>query len=253
MYNIIERTDGRTEASTSVTPEPQARAERAHPPIGERLRAERQRRGIGLRDLAERVALSPSLISQVETGRARPSVATLYAVAGELGISIDDLLFPNGLPGDAGSDSDASPESAVSTAGMPADPAGRFVQRAGTRKRIRLASGVTWERLTPHSEPDTEFLFVTYEVGGASSPEHAFQRHGGHEWGYVLSGRLRVTIGFDDYELGPGDAVSLESSTPHRLANHGPEPVHAIWFVAGRNRPERPMTGGRGEERDPHA
>ncbi|HET7727625.1 MAG TPA: XRE family transcriptional regulator [Candidatus Limnocylindrales bacterium] len=236
-----------------MTPEPQPRAERSHPPIGERLRAERQRRGIGLRDLAERVSLSPSLISQVETGRARPSVATLYAVAGELGISIDDLLFPNGLPGDVASGSQADIDGGVNLASAPGGPAERFVQRAGTRKRIRLASGVTWERLTPHSEPDTEFLFVTYEVGGASSPEHAFQRHGGHEWGYVLSGRLRVTIGFDEYELGPGDAVSLESSTPHRLANAGAEPVHAIWFVAGRNRPEHAATGGRGEERDPHA
>lgn len=235
-----------------MTPEPQPRPERSHPPIGERLRAERQRRGIGLRDLAERVSLSPSLISQVETGRARPSVATLYAVAGELGISIDDLLFPNGLPGDASADGEAAPDGGATRMGAPAGPVDRFVQRAGTRKRIRLASGVTWERLTPHSEPDTEFLFVTYEVGGASSPEHAFQRHGGHEWGYVLSGRLHVTIGFDEYELGPGDAVSLDSSTPHRLANDGPEPVRAIWFVAGRNRPEPPAAGGRGEEQDPH-
>lgn len=231
----------------------QLRSPRSHPPIGERLRAERQLRGLSLRELAERLGLSASLISQIETGRARPSVATLYAVAGELGISIDDLLFPNGLPGEAGSDNDAGREGGATRAGAPAGPADRFVQRAGSRKRIRLASGVTWERLTPHSEPDTEFLFVTYEVGGASSPEHAFQRHGGHEWGYVLSGRLLVTIGFDEYELGPGDAVSLDSSTPHRLANAGTEPVHAIWFVAGRNRLEPPVTGGREEGRDPHA
>jgi quercetin dioxygenase-like cupin family protein len=109
------------------------------------------------------------------------------------------------------------------------------VQRARSRKRIRLASGVVWERLTTGSETGSEFLYVTYEVGGASSPEHEFQRHGGHEWGFVLSGRLRVTIGFDDYDLGPGDSVSIESSTPHRLYNDGDQPVHAIWFVLGRH------------------
>jgi mannose-6-phosphate isomerase-like protein (cupin superfamily) len=109
------------------------------------------------------------------------------------------------------------------------------VQRSADRKRIRLASGVIWERLTTDSDPETEFLYVTYEVGGASSPEHEFQRHGGREWGFVVSGTLNVTIGFDDYRLEPGDSISISSTVPHRLYNTGTEPVHAIWFVAGRN------------------
>jgi quercetin dioxygenase-like cupin family protein len=108
------------------------------------------------------------------------------------------------------------------------------VQRAATRHRIRLASGVLWERLTTLSEPGIEFLRVTYEVGGASSPPDAFQRHAGHEWGYVLSGRLEVRIGFDEYILEPGDAISINSTIPHRLATIGDEPAEAIWFVLGR-------------------
>jgi uncharacterized cupin superfamily protein len=87
------------------------------------------------------------------------------------------------------------------------------------------------------SIPNVDFLYVTYEVGGASSPEHEFQRHAGQEWGYVLEGKLGVTIGFDDYELGPGDAIAFDSTTPHRLYNAGATPVHGIWFVQGR----RPM------------
>ena len=47
-------------------------------------------------------------------------------------------------------------------------------------------------------------------------------RHMGREYGLVLSGRLRVTIGFDDeHELGPGDSIAFESSRPHRLENAG--------------------------------
>ena len=112
--------------------------------------------------------------------------------------------------------------------------ASRPVQRAATRHRIRLASGVLWERLTTHSEPGIEFLHVTYELGGASSPRDAYQRHAGHEWGYVLSGRLQVRIGFEEYILEPGDAISINSAIPHRLATIGDEPVEAIWFVLGR-------------------
>lgn len=208
------------------------RSPRAHPPVGEHLRAARQARNLSLRDLADRLGVSPSLISQIETGRARPSVSTLYAIATELSVSIDDLLFLEGDRNVAPTDPRLA-ERGLGLVGT--EPRPGPVQRASSRKRIRLASGVVWERLTTDSDPDLEFLYVTYEVGGASSPEHEFQRHGGHEWGFVLQGRLTVTIGFDDYELGPGDAVSIPSTTPHRLFNRGTEPVQAIWFVLGRH------------------
>ena len=107
-----------------------------------------------------------------------------------------------------------------------------FVGSAG--HQIRLASGVIWDRLTTTSEPGVEFLHVTYEVGGASSPEDAFQRNPGHEWGYVLSGTLQVRMGFEEYVLQAGDAISLNSTIPHRLANIGTVPVEAVWFVIGR-------------------
>lgn len=210
--------------------------------MGDRLREARQSRGLSLRALADRLGVSPSLISQVETGRAKPSVSTLYAIVNELGISLDDLLFPDARVGERNARvAAAAPEGSERIA--PGGP----VQRAVGRKVIRLASGVVWERLTTESIPNVDFMYVTYEVGGASSPEHDFQRHGGQEWGYVLSGRLGVRIAFDDYVLEPGDSITFDSSVPHRLYNDGDEPVHAIWFVLGRNQNEHgpPMPGPR--------
>jgi transcriptional regulator with XRE-family HTH domain len=203
----------------------------AYSELGDRLRAARSGRGLSLRSLADRVGVSPSLISQVERGLARPSVNTLYAMARELDVSFDELLFPDVRPASSRRPADpGSPSSAGAWSSSPARP----VQRAANRRSIRLASGVVWERLTTESLPSVDFLYVTYEVGGASSPEHEFQRHGGQEWGYVLTGRLGVTIGFDDHVLEPGDAIALDSTVPHRLYNLGDQPVHAIWFVHGR-------------------
>jgi transcriptional regulator with XRE-family HTH domain len=192
-----------------------------YPEVGERLRARRRARELSLRELADRLGVSPSLISQIERGRARPSVSTLFAIATELDASIDELLF---------NDDDRPPASSGALGTRPSP-----VQEAASRHHIRLASGVIWERLTTTSQPGVEFLFVVYEVGGASSPGDTFQSHSGYEWGYVISGVLEVTIGFDRYVLQPGDAVSLDSSVPHRLANIGDTPVHAIWFVLGRD------------------
>lgn len=186
--------------------------------VGQRLRAERESHGVSLRELARRLAISPSALSQIETGRSRPSVGTLYAIVSELGLSLDELFGSRRAAADAG----------------PAET-GSVVQRRDERKGIDLESGVRWERLTPHAERDTDFLHVVYEVGGASSRPGTHMRHMGREYGLVLSGRLRVTIGFDEeHELGPGDSIAFDSTRPHRLENAGDVPVEAIWFVVGR-------------------
>lgn len=198
--------------------------------MGDRLRHARVARGLSLRLLADRLGVSPSLISQVETGRARPSVSTLYAIAAELGISLDELLF---VDGSRAAPVPATAADAVAPVILPPDP----VQPAATRKSIRLGSGVTWERLTTASVPNIDFFFVTYEVGGASSPKDEFQRHPGQEWGYVVSGTLGVTIGFDDHVLGPGDAIAFDSTTPHRLYNLGSQEARGVWWVLGRRAP----------------
>jgi transcriptional regulator with XRE-family HTH domain len=191
--------------------------------VGQRLRAERERHGLSLREVARRLAISPSALSQIETGRSRPSVGTLYAIVSELDLSLDELFG-------------AARAGAAAGAGASAEGGAVLVQRRGARKALELESGVRWERLTPTAEPDADFLHVVYEVGGASSRPGTHMRHMGREYGLVLSGHLRVTIGFDEeqHDLGPGDSIAFESSRPHRLENAGDEPVEAIWFVVGR-------------------
>jgi transcriptional regulator with XRE-family HTH domain len=196
--------------------------------VGQRLRAEREARGVSLRELARRLAISPSALSQIETGRSRPSVGTLYAIVSELDMSLDELF------GSSRAAAGASSESRPARGGR-ADEAPNLVQRRDERKGLDLESGVRWERLTPTPEHDADFLYVVYEVGGASSRPGTHIRHTGREYGLVMSGRLRVTIGFDEvHELGPGDSIAFESSRPHRLENAGDEPVEAVWFVVGR-------------------
>jgi transcriptional regulator with XRE-family HTH domain/mannose-6-phosphate isomerase-like protein (cupin superfamily) len=224
--------------------------------VGERLRAERERRHVGLRELARRVNLSASLISQVELGRAMPSVSTLYAIVQELDISLDDLFVAaedpeagTGPESVAGAQEHEGPR--TSAPGAPvavietedlSGPPGPVI-RAGDRPAMRLGSGVTWERMNQGTGDDVAFLHVVYAVGGASAPGGSLVRHGGREYGHVLEGRLGVTVGFETYELRPGDAVAFDSTTPHRLFNAGDAPARAVWFVVGDE--ERPLGGGR--------
>jgi transcriptional regulator with XRE-family HTH domain len=191
--------------------------------LGARLREERDRAGLSLRELARRLEVSPSLVSQIETGKTQPSVRTLYAIVNELGVSLDDVF--------------ARENGGVRTSRGRSKrrPGGDPVQRAHDRSVIDLGSGVHWERLTTWNDRDVDFLYAIYEPGGASSPDESLVRHNGREFGIVVSGSLGVTVGFDEYVLEPGDSISFDSSVPHRLHNDGDEVVNAIWVVLGRH------------------
>jgi quercetin dioxygenase-like cupin family protein len=79
-----------------------------------------------------------------------------------------------------------------------------------------------------------EFLTIVYPPGASSCDEDSLMRHSGKEYGYVTGGRLGVRIGFEEYELQPGMAISFDSSAPHRLWAIGDQPAEAIWVVVGR-------------------
>src|SRR5438874_12271149 len=95
--------------------------------IGARLRAERERLGIALRELARRVGVSPSLVSQIELDRVNPSVSTLWALVTELGLTMSDVF------GDAAQQAAPAVRSSQGVEGLVASP--------GTRRVINLASG----------------------------------------------------------------------------------------------------------------
>ena len=192
--------------------------------LGGNLRRARLERGLSLRALARQLDVSPSLVSQIETGRNQPSVRTLYAMVSQLGVSLDDVFQLVDEEGEAPAASDNG-----GAAGN------RFVQRAGERSAIDLETGVRWERLTTHDVPGVEFLYVVYPPGSESSPADALVRHGGRELGYVCTGELGVTLGFEQHVLGPGDSISFDSTIPHRLHNDGDEVVTAVWIVLGRH------------------
>ncbi len=201
--------------------------------VGSLIRRERLKLGLSLRELARRVGVSASMLSQVETDRTRPSVSTIYAIASELGLSIDALL----------SEEETAVVSAAAAAGTrvrrgAAPPAaaelGCQLVRPEDRRKLELDSGVTWELLSDLLPHLVDFMFVTYEPGGRSSSSGKMMRHTGTEFAFLLRGRLKIQVGFDEYVLEPGDAMAFDSSEPHLLVNEGTEPAEGIWFVLGR-------------------
>jgi transcriptional regulator with XRE-family HTH domain len=194
--------------------------------IGDRLRQARTASGIGVRELSRRVGVTGSMVSQMERGAVMPSVATLYAIVRELGLSFDDLFQTTASSAAASREGEVrGPE--IASSGP--------VQRHYDRKTLLLDTGVRWELLTAHEDPHVDFLFAVYPPGSASTPEAMLTRHRGKEYGLVRSGRLGVTVGFESYELAAGDSISFDSSVPHRLWAVGDEAAEVIWFVTDRS------------------
>ncbi len=204
------------------TARPSAAKAKAPDGLGVQLRLARERTAVTVRELARRAGVSPSLVSQVERGLATPSVGTLFAIANELGLEIGDLFKFGARRG--------------RTAPGP-------VQRGNSRKAIHMASGVRWERLTAAADPEVEFLYAVYDVGSASCGEKSMLRHGGKEYGYLLSGRLGVKIGFEEYELGPGDAISSHPrlfASPPTMRTRSPDAAAGLLPVTGASRNATP-------------
>jgi transcriptional regulator with XRE-family HTH domain len=213
--------------------------------LGPRLRRVREDRGLSVRELARRISCSPSLISQIERGLSAPSVGILYALASELRTSLDFLfgvaVLTDSMTSTAHGDGHVRPEQpAADSAGHDLaghdlaghDLAGHgFVQRAGARRTIDLASGVRWERLTPGADDRVDFLEVIYEPSGHSTDTMRPLRHDGHEYGLIISGSLHASVGFETVELRPGDSIAFDSSIPHQYWNTTGADVHAIWVV----------------------
>ena len=200
------------------------------PYVGERLRAARSDRGVSIRALARDLGVSASLISQIETGKSQPSVSTLYALTTALGISVEDVFA---APSDVADPDDAGLPDVLDALGAARGSRVGPLVRPAERQVLQLDSGVTWERLgqLPHTHVD--FLLITYAPGGTSSSNGGLMRHRGAEYGFLHSGELSLTLGFDEVVLRPGDAISFESTTPHRYRNDGTEPAVGIWFVTG--------------------
>jgi transcriptional regulator with XRE-family HTH domain len=205
-------------------------AEPKVPPIGPRIRDERERRNVTIRALARVIGVSPSLLSPIETGKSQPSVSTLYSITSALGLSLTDL-FDASDPNELAAATAAS--NAVGLRYLSTDLAkgiGPHVSRHD-RELLTLESGVTWERLGQVPHHRVEFLLVTYQPGSASSSDGRLMRHSGTEYGYLISGELELVLGFDKYQLTAGDSVCFESTRPHGYSNNGELPAVGVWFV----------------------
>jgi transcriptional regulator with XRE-family HTH domain len=146
-----------------------------------RLRSLRQTLGLSLDDLAAQTNLSPSTISRVETGKRTISLDILLPLATALQVDLDSLL-------DVRNDDD------VVIRPVPSGPSDRttWMLSRPTGNTVALKM-----RIEPHDGP------VTQRV------------HPGHDWLFVIEGRVRLSLGDREIIVETGEAAEFATMTPH--------------------------------------
>ncbi|MFE9812913.1 helix-turn-helix domain-containing protein [Streptomyces sp. NPDC005227] len=198
--------------------------------LGHNIRAARKAQGMSLRELARRAGISASALSQIETGKTRASAKTAYELAQHLGVTLAELSTgvpaqPNGTGAPSSVPNHASPEADGLAAHL--SHAVEFLPRE-VQRTVSLNGGESFRVLSGASLPGANCLLLTYEPGASSPPNDEFVRHVGHEFNYLVSGRLIIEVGTERHELAPGDTLTFPATTPHRLTNPWHEKAELI-------------------------
>lgn len=164
--------------------------------VAENLRHRRKVRGMSLDNLAKASGVSRAALSQIETCKTNPTVGLLWKIAVGLGVPIAELI---GAPV-AGSVS---------------------VLRRGDAQVLRSTDGRFESR--PLAPAGTTPLVEVYELRIHARSSHRAEPHapGTHGIVVVLSGLLRMRVGDEAHNLGPGDSISFAADRAHTYENPG--------------------------------
>jgi len=206
--------------------------------LGARLREVRQKSGMSLREVSRQLRVSPSFVSQLETGKSQPSVATLYSLAQLLGFSIDDIFSLEQAAAQEQVAVTATAAISRSAMGSPADAwpqadrlARLAVMRRGDRPQLVMDSGVIWVQLASNTGSDLDFIEVIYPPHSSSTNDNRMLQHAGFEYGYLIEGELEMTVGFEVFTLRAGESMGFDSAIPHLFRNLSSAPARGVWCV----------------------
>lgn len=172
--------------------------------VRRRLRELRTEQGLTLQQVSERTSIDVSMLSRLESGKRRLALDHIPSLASALGVSTDDLL--GGAP---------TPDPRVRGTPITRD-------------------GLTMWPLTNRGQAGGLRAFKVHVTARRRQPPKELRVHDGHDWMYVLDGRMRLLLGDQDLVIEAGEAVEFSTLTPHWFgAVDGPVDVIAIFGPHG--------------------
>jgi len=176
--------------------------------LGRRIKMLRVSRGLTLKDLEERGGISATHVSEIERGKASPTVGALGRIARALGMRPATLVEPTVLP-----------------------------QVSVTRAGEREDKSITWgtAKLSPLTESvqgaELSAQLITLPIGREPALVH---RHEGEEWATVISGVAEIRVEGQRFVLREGESIHFRAHREHSYSNLASNP--AVLMVTTRPR-----------------
>lgn len=175
--------------------------------IGERIKKSRNEKSLSLRELAGMVELSASFLSQIEQGKASPSIENLKKIAHSLDVRVSYLIEDEEIK----KNSD--------------------LIRAGERHSIESVDSNTKISLLTSSNIEKSMEPILYEIGPNGESGRDYYTHPGEEFIFLLEGNLDIYMEETVHHLSEGDSFYFKSSQKHRFKNNTDKPAKALWVV----------------------
>lgn len=166
--------------------------------VGDRVKLLREAMGLSLRELARSSGVSAPMVSQVERGETSPTLAVANKIATGLNLTLSQLLRLDEEP--------------------------HVVVVRERHRRVVRRDGHRYAEVTPSLPGQRHSVSVhtlkpRAATGGLGDPP--LHEAGSRETAVVLEGSLVLVLGNEQYELGPGDAVTFDADLPHHFVNPG--------------------------------
>jgi len=175
--------------------------------IGERIKRKRELLSLPLSDLARKVGISASALSQIENAKAFPSIVTLKTIADQLYTTVGELIGEN--------------ES------LTKNP----LIKANDIKFVKVNSGGTSLFLLSQHENGKQMEPYIIKFVENSDSSDIMTSHPGQEFVHVLEGKLMITLEKTHYILEKGDNFYFNSNIPHSLKNIHHSSAKVLWVI----------------------
>lgn len=176
--------------------------------MGKRIKQKRENLGLQMKELSGKIGVTSSLISQIEKGKAFPSIVTLKKVSEALSTTVGELI---------GENENVITHPLVTTAER------RLAKEneQGTRSFL-LSNHISGKQMEP---------YVISFNNNSDSKEIMTSNFPGQEFCYVIKGKFEVSINGDDYILEKGDSFYFDSKRKHIFRNISKNEAELLWVI----------------------
>ncbi len=176
--------------------------------MGKRIKRRRESLGLTSKILSTSIGVTASLISQIEKGKAFPSIVTLKKIAEELKTTVGNLIGEN--------------ESQIQ------HPQLNLSQRRFAKKN---KNGTSSYLLSYHFPSKQIEPYLIKFNKNSDSKDIMTSNYPGQEFCFVLKGKFEVVINKQQYILNDGDGFYFNSKNSHLFKNISSKEAEILWII----------------------